>query len=228
MLGAPIGPVFGPMVLCGAMFEKKALDELKVAGVRDSKLLSPSKREALAKLIAKKALKIEVVELSPAEIDELRLVRKINLNEVEAMNFARILDRLKPEIAYVDSADPDPKMFEGRIRRHMGGKPELVVENFADRKYPAVAAASIVAKVRRDQRVAELRQRYGDFGSGYSSDPRTIRFLERWVREHGELPEFSRRSWETARRVGKQMKQKSCGKAKGTKKCENFHDRGRA
>jgi ribonuclease HII len=83
-----------------------------------------------------------------------------------------------------------------------------VVENFADRNYIVVAAASIVAKVRRDQRIAELCQRHGDFGSGYSSDPRTIAFLERWVREHGKLPEFARRSWETAQRIESEAKQK--------------------
>jgi ribonuclease HII len=202
------GPVFGPMVLCGAMFDQKVLDELKAAGVKDSKLLSPKKRGTLAKLIVEKAIKLEIVELSSAEIDELRLVKKINLNEIEAMNFAKIIDSLKPKIAYIDSTDPNPKMFAERLQRYMRTKPKLVVENYADRKYVAVSAASIVAKVRRDQRIAELRQRYGDFGSGYSSDTRTITFLERWVREHGELPEFARKSWETARRIERQAKQR--------------------
>jgi len=196
------------MVLCGAMFEQHALDQLKSAGVRDSKLLSPSRRESLTKLITEKALKIEIVELSAAEIDELRLVKKINLNEAEAMTFAKIIDRIKPSIAYIDAADPNPEMFKGRIQRHMKSKIELVAENFADRKYVAVAAASIVAKVRRDQRIAELHKRYGDFGSGYPADPRTIAFLERWIREHGKLPEFARRSWETAQRAEEQAKQK--------------------
>ncbi|TET00778.1 MAG: ribonuclease HII, partial [Hadesarchaea archaeon] len=49
---------------------------------------------------------------------------------------------------------------------------------------------------------------YGDLGSGYTSDPRTIAFLERWVREHGELPEFARKSWETAQRIESEAKQK--------------------
>jgi len=200
------GSVFGPMVLCGAMFDQKTLDELKVAGVKDSKLLSPKRRETLAKLIAEKAIKLEIAELPSGEIDELRLVKKINLNEIEAMNFAKIIDRLKPKIAYIDSTDPNPKMFAERLQRHMRTKPKLVVENYADRKYVAVSAASIVAKVRRDQRIAELRRRYGDFGSGYSSDSRTITFLERWVREHGKLPEFARKSWETAQRI--EMKEK--------------------
>ncbi len=202
------GPVFGPMVLCGVLLGEQTLDEFKVAGVRDSKLLTPGRREALAKLISQKVAKCEVIELPPAEIDELRLVKKINLNELEAMKFAQILDRLKPKIAYVDSTDPDPAMFKERIQRHLQTRPKLVVENFADRKYVVVAAASIMAKVRRDQRVAELHIKYGDFGSGYSSDPRTIAFLERWVREHGKLPEFTRRSWETARRIESEAKQR--------------------
>ena len=202
------GPVFGPMVLCGVLFEQQSLDELKAAGVRDSKLLSPKRREVLAKLITEKALKVEIVELSPAEIDDSRLVKKINLNELESMKFAKILDSLKPKVAYVDSTDPNPAMFKGRIQRHIRTKPKLVVENFADRKYVVVAAASIVAKVRRDQRIAELHRKYGDLGSGYTSDPRTIAFLERWMREHGELPEFARRSWETARRIEKQATQR--------------------
>lgn len=202
------GPVFGPMVLCGAMFEPGALPGLKAAGVRDSKLLSPSRREALARLIVEKALKIEIVELPPAEIDEMRLVKKINLNEIEAMTFAKILDRLKPKIAYVDSADVNAARFKETIQRYMKTKTELVAEHYADRTYPAVSAASIVAKVRRDQRIAELRQLYGDLGSGYSSDSRTITFLERWVQEHGELPEFARHSWETAQRILEQTKQR--------------------
>lgn len=202
------GPVFGAMVLCGVLLDERALDELKSAGVKDSKLLSPKRREALAKLIAQKARRLEIIELSPAEIDELRLIKKINLNEVEAMNFARILDRLKPRIAYVDSADPNPEMFKGRILRHLRTRPKLVVENYADRKYVVVSAASIIAKVRRDKRIAELRREYGEFGSGYSSDPRTIAFLERWMREHGKLPEFARRSWETAQRIENKVKQR--------------------
>lgn len=202
------GPVFGPMVLCGVLLDERILEGLKTAGVKDSKLLAPKRRETLAELISQKAAKCEIVELSPAEIDESRLVKKINLNELEAMKFAQILDRLKPEIAYVDSTDPNPAMFKERIQRHLQTKSKLVVENSADRKYVVVAAASIVAKVRRDQRINELRKRHGDFGSGYTSDPRTIAFLEQWVREHGKLPEFARKSWETAQRIESEVRQK--------------------
>ncbi len=202
------GPVLGPIVLCGVKVEKHLQEELKRAGVRDSKLLTPRRREALCKLILEMAAGVEVIEITAAEIDDSRLVQKVNLNELEAKNFARIIDRLNPELAYLDSPDPNPKLFETRILRYLKSRPTIVAENFADRKYVAVSAASIVAKVRRDQRLAELRERYGDLGSGYPADPVTISFLERWVREHGRLPEFARRSWETARRIESQAKQR--------------------
>ena len=38
-------------------------------------------------------------------------------------------------------------------------------------------------------------------GSGYASDPDTIAFLERWIREKGSLPPHTRASWDTARRL---------------------------
>ena len=192
-------------------FKRDVLDELKAAGVKDSKQLSPERREKLARFIAQKASGLEIVELSPAEIDDSRLVQNVNLNEFEARTFALIIDRLKPELAYLDSPDPRPALFEQRLRRYLKTEPKLVVENFADQTYVVVGAASIMAKVRRDQRIAELRERYGDLGSGYPADPKTIAFLEKWVREHGQLPDFARRSWETAQRIEGAARQKKIG-----------------
>lgn len=202
------GPVLGSLVLCGAMFEQSALERLKGAGVRDSKLLSPKRREELSRMILENALGVEIIELSPAEIDQSRLVKNVNLNELEAMHFARIIDKLNPELAFLDSPDPNPRLFETRVLRYLKSRPKIVAENFADRRYVAVSAASIVAKVRRDQRIAELRERYGELGSGYPADPVTISFLERWVSERGKLPEFARRSWETAQRIEARARQK--------------------
>ncbi|MGC8817082.1 MAG: ribonuclease HII [Candidatus Hadarchaeum sp.] len=205
------GPVLGNMVLCGALFDPRTLEELRSIGVRDSKQLSPRRREELARVIAAKARGLVIVELTPAEIDDCRLVKKVNLNELEARTFAGMIDRLRPEVVYLDSPDPNPKLFEQRVRKYLSTSPRIVVENFADCKYPAVAAASIVAKVRRDQCIAELRRRYGDLGSGYPADPVTISFLRNWVREHGRLPDFVRRSWETARRIEEELRQGRLG-----------------
>jgi ribonuclease HII len=59
--------------------------------------------------------------------------------------------------------------------------------------------------------MAELRARYGNLGSGYPADPVTISFLRKWVQEHGSLPDFARRSWETARRLEEQVRRERRG-----------------
>jgi ribonuclease HII len=79
---------------------------------------------------------------------------------------------------------------------------EVVAEHRADKNHLVVAAASILAKVERDRSVREIEKSLGlKIGSGYPSDPATVRFLEEWVKEHGELPPFARKSWKTAERV---------------------------
>jgi ribonuclease HII len=57
-----------------------------------------------------------------------------------------------------------------------------------------------VAKVIRDSIISRLKETYGEFGSGYPSDPRTIEALRRWV-SSGSIPPIVRRSWRTVRRM---------------------------
>ena len=71
----------------------------------------------------------------------------------------------------------------------------------ADQKYPIVSAASIVAKCERDAEIAKISEENGYFGSGYPSDPRTIKFLEGWFSNQGEAPSFSRKSWKTWEKI---------------------------
>jgi ribonuclease HII len=112
-------------------------------------------------------------------------------------------------MAYVDAADVNAARFGTNLKAQYAKKyPEkanelsVVSEHQADATYPVVSAASIVAKVRRDELIKELGKKIGiDFGSGYPSDPKTQRFLEDWSREHDTLPEFVRHSWKTAENV---------------------------
>jgi ribonuclease HII len=59
-----------------------------------------------------------------------------------------------------------------------------------------VAAASIIAKVEREKEIEELKEKLGDFGSGYASDPRTREVLRGWITK-GKLPSCVRRRWKT-------------------------------
>ena len=64
-----------------------------------------------------------------------------------------------------------------------------------------VSAASIIAKVERDKEIATLKDVYGDFGSGYLADKKTLLFLRQWMQEHSEYPSCVRQSWKTAKQV---------------------------
>ncbi|MCK4614298.1 MAG: ribonuclease HII, partial [Thermoplasmata archaeon] len=86
--------------------------------------------------------------------------------------------------------------------------PRIISEHKADTKYPAVSAASIVAKVTRDREMEKLRQEYGELGSGYPSDPITRAYLLDLFRKGKELPPFVRRSWETIKKI----REEACAK----------------
>ncbi len=80
--------------------------------------------------------------------------------------------------------------------------PPVDVEAFhgADEDDPVVGAASVVAKVARDARMAAIDDRYPAYdgvGSGYPSDPTTRSFLRAYVADHGDVPDCARRSWAT-------------------------------
>lgn len=174
------GCVFGSLFLCAFAIDDAKQEELRALGARDSKVLSPQAREKLyAKLI--KMGDYAVVEYSAEKIT--RLMRsKVSLNDAEAAMAAEALSQLhpKPKKVFVDSPDSIAWKFERRIRKFWGKTDiEFVCENKADAKYPVVSAASIVAKVLRDVQIERLHEEIGFFGSGYTSDSRTVEFLEK-------------------------------------------------
>ena len=80
-------------------------------------------------------------------------------------------------------------------------KAKVISRHKADKIYPVVSAASIVAKVERDREIAALRVAYGDFGSGYLADQKTTLFLKRWLQTHEEYPSCVRKSWKPAKQA---------------------------
>lgn len=197
------GPVIGPLVIAGVMIEETELPKLVDLGVKDSKLLSPQKRETLAAQIKKLALIHHTVWLSPAEIDRVvESKRKLHkLNRLEAQAMAKTITILKPDIVYVDASDILADRFAEHIAENLAFSPKIVSEHKADVKYPIVSAASIIAKVERDKAIRQLQKKHGNIGCGYPSDQNTIKFLDDWIRKFGSYPDFVRKSWKTAKRV---------------------------
>lgn len=200
------GSVVGPLVIAGILIESEDVPKLVRLGVKDSKLLSPSRRETLAAEIKRIVKKHAVVKLSPAEIDKVvttgRKLHKLNWLEAQAM--AKVIELLRPDIAYVDASDVLEERFKQQIQEFLPFKVEIVSEHKADRRYPVVSAASIIAKVERDREIAELKAKYGDFGCGYPTDPKTIEFLHRCLETFKEYPEFVRKSWKPAKKIRKE------------------------
>jgi ribonuclease HII len=194
------GPVLGPMCIAGVLMDDVANGALLKLGVKDSKKLTPKKREVLAGDIKKIANKYFVLEVSALQIDELRKI--MTMNEIMVICFAKVLEELRPDHAFVDAADVIAQRFGQNLKKKYTREITITSEHEADVKYPIVSAASILAKVQRDLLVKELGKKIGeDLGSGYPADAKTILFLENWVREHGSLPDFARSSWETSRRI---------------------------
>lgn len=197
------GPVIGPLTIAGVLIDEVVVPKLVQMGVKDSKLLSPHRREVLEPDIKRTVLKFKIINLWPDQIDYVvknggRLRR---LNRLEAQTMAKVIEELKPDVAYVDASDVSEERFKEHILECLKVKVNIISKHKADRDYPVVGAASILAKVERDREIERLKEVYGDFGSGYITDPKTKRFLEECVEKTGEYPEFVRRSWKPAKKT---------------------------
>jgi len=196
------GPMIGPMVICGILVNSDRLHELVEIGVKDSKILTHKRRLLLKEKIEKVTSKIEIRTISAADIDRLR--KRTTLNEIEVTEFASIAKALNPKEIYLDAADVIAERFGSKIGELSGiasKGAKIVSEHKADAKYPIVSAASIIAKVDRDLAIERFHERYGDFGSGYPNDPKTIKFVRILVRDGEKLPSIIRKSWESVRRI---------------------------
>ena len=197
------GCVIGPLVIAGVLVKEEKLHVLHQIGVKDSKLLSPKKREVLFNEIANLAEKHYVVKLLPSEIDRaVDCNRKLHkLNRLEAKTMTQIINILKPDEAYVDAADVLEERFKHHIQEGLTVKAKITSRHKADKIFPIVSAASIIAKVERDKEIETLKGVYGDFGSGYLTDKKTLQFLKLWLQTHSKYPNCVRKSWKTAKQV---------------------------
>jgi len=206
------GPVMGPLVMAAYCIEDSQTEELNSLRVKDSKLLSPGQREKLFHLLTKLSKNYKISVITAKEIDSRSAVG-LNLNQLEALKVAELINDLAPDIVYVDSpTSPDGKKFEQMIRKDLIHKTvKIVSEHKADQKYPTCSAASILAKVTRDEEIEAIKKELGiDFGSGYAADNITKHYLKsNW--EKPEVQEYIRKSWGTIKDLEKLKGQKTLG-----------------
>lgn len=209
------GAVIGPMVLAGVVIDEKDTSKLIQMGVKDSKMLTPERREEFFDKVKKVAVDHVIIQISADEIDTKREI--INLNMIEAEIMAQIIKAMGADKAYVDTPQVSTEKFKIILLDLAKNHTEIIAENKADETYPVCSAASILAKVTRDREIEKLKKQVNhNFGVGYSHDERTINFLKELVKE-GEYPKFVRKSWITASEIKKEKEQKSLKDYKNNK-----------
>ncbi|NQZ84278.1 MAG: ribonuclease HII [Nanoarchaeales archaeon] len=197
------GPVLGSMFIGFSIITlanglkdlNEYQDHLKDMGVKDSKLLTPKKRNELYHLL-KDEMSLQYVQLTPAIIDA-NFFSGGKLNDLEMRGMAKLLNDLKPDLVIVDALTARPDKFGEQLKKMLDFDCKIISENKADVKYTIVGAASICAKELREQEIGEIKKNIGmNCGSGYPADPNTKKFLE----ENWDSKEFSfifRKSWKT-------------------------------
>ncbi len=200
------GPVIGPMVVAGVSIREEVHEKLLETVKKDSKKYSPRLRYKISRK-ARSLLNDVVVQVIPSRmIDEWILNRELGgLNVLEARAMSWVIDHMTADRVYVDSCGFDAARFGETVKSMTRRRVRVISEHKADEKYPVVSLASIIAKVLRDREITKLSGIFGEVGSGYCSDERTINFLERWYREKGVFPCFVRKSWKTIDRMVKSV-----------------------
>lgn len=194
------GAVIGPLVVAGVAVDEGMAPMLKEAGVKDSKKLTRRSREEIYSWITSSGIEKSVEIITPDKVDQYtRRCGGPGINTLELEAIISIAKTLRPEILIVDSPTSNTMSIRSKISQHLPNT-SIICECHADERYPVVAAASIVAKVTRDAVISELVNTVGELGSGYPSDPKTIAFLHRLVRQGG-ITGVARRSWRTMDRV---------------------------
>jgi len=184
------GSVLGPLVIAGIVIKRTKINQLKKQGIRDSKKLTPLARERLYKKIINIVDDYYVTRISPKIID--KSVFNHSLNHLEARYMAKVISKLSPSIAFVDSCDVNPHRFGKEISK-LTFRSKIKSYHHADSKFVVVSAASILAKVSRDRAITRLRKKY-TVGSGYPSDPKTKAFIKKSIKRNMPLA-FIRKSW---------------------------------
>lgn len=143
--------------------------------------------------------RVVALTIQPEEIDAIvRTGKKYRkLNYLEAAYFAQVADELGTRKVIVDASDSSPTRFRDNILEKMLRKSRVIAAHKADRDFTVVSAASIIAKVERDRAVEKLKRAFGDFGSGYPSDPQTKVFFLEKMRKGELMPAHVRKSWKT-------------------------------
>lgn len=189
------GPSVGPMVVAAVALDSRCAGALTRAGLCDSKTYGAGEdahavRCELAQQIRARARFVALIEVEHTEID--RRVARNELNVLERELAVRLIEQAPA----VDRIIADGKhMFAALGQRY----DHFESHDRAEDRHASVAAASVIAKVTRDHRFAQIRARYetelGPITGGGYANAATRRWLRAYAERYGRLPDEARLSW---------------------------------
>lgn len=182
------GPWVGPVVAGAVVFLNRNINQDLLNGINDSKKLTATKREMLYKLLLKEEeqgnLTFGIGEASAGEIDSLNILQATFLAMKRAVQKLKIL----PSHALIDG-NRLPRDFGCPCSCHIGG----------DGKSYSIAAASILAKVYRDNLLKQLALKYPGYGFEKNAGYGTKEHIE-GLKKYGITPEH-RKSYRPIREI---------------------------
>ncbi len=177
------GPLVGAVVAGAVVLDPSN----PIAGLKDSKKLTPARREFLYEQIMEKAKAWGVGEASPAEIDD------INILQATMLAMRRAIEDLAIRLG----AWPDKALIDGNRCPELPIPSEAIIKG--DSKEPAISAASIIAKVTRDRQMQALDKLHPQYGfAQHMGYPTEAHFAA--LKEFGACDEH-RRSFSPVRKV---------------------------
>lgn len=179
------GPLAGNVVAAAVILNP----DKPIAGLNDSKKLSQKKREQLFGLIIRDSLAYAIAEASVAEIDELNILQASLLAMKRAINALNIT----PDKALIDG-NKIPSQLSIAAEAIIGGD-ALIAE---------ISAASILAKVTRDQQLIELDKLYPNYGFAKHKGYGTKLHLEA-IAKHGVINGIHRTSFAPIRQANLEL-----------------------
>ncbi len=177
------GPLVGAVVAGAVVLDPSN----PIAGLKDSKKLTPARREFLYEQIMEKAKAWGIGEASPAEIDD------INILQATMLAMRRAIEDLAIRLG----AWPDKALIDGNRCPELSIPSEAIIKG--DAKEPAISAASIIAKVTRDRQMQALDKIHPQYGfAQHMGYPTEAHFAA--LKEFGACDEH-RRSFSPVRKV---------------------------
>jgi ribonuclease HII len=162
------GPIAGPVVIAAVILNESK----QIEGVNDSKKISAKKRNKLSQLIKQNALAFSIVEVSHLRIDEVNILQSV----LEGMLQAVLELQVKPDLCLIDG-NKLPKGIKVDAQACIKG----------DATFASIAAASILAKVHRDEIMTQQDKLYPEYGFAQHKGYPTSLHLKA-LRQYGPCP----------------------------------------